>query len=107
MKNAALLDSLSKCINYCNYCADSCLREDNVKEMADCIRTDWVCASVCSATADVLATNYPAEVLVGYCKEICERCADECRKHTAAHCQECAQACEECARACEDYFDRE
>ncbi|RNL87244.1 four-helix bundle copper-binding protein [Sinomicrobium pectinilyticum] len=104
MRNSELLASLSNCINHCNYCADACLEEENVKEMIDCIRTDRVCASVCAATADVLATNYPAEVLVGYCQEICERCAEECKSHEAEHCQKCARACEECARACEKFF---
>lgn len=104
MRNSELLKTLSNCINHCNYCADACLDEENVKEMIDCIRTDRACALVCSATADILATSYPARDLVSYCKELCEKCAEECNKHETEHCKDCARACEECARACEAYL---
>ena len=49
MRNEKLISALGNCINHCNYCADACLDEDNVKMMVDCIRTDRVCAEVCSS----------------------------------------------------------
>lgn len=100
-----MLNALGNCINHCNYCADACLEEENVKMMKDCIRTDKVCAEVCSALNTVLATGYQnVEGLVKYCMEICNACAQECSKHDHDHCQKCAQACRECVEACEQYL---
>lgn len=100
-----MIHALGNCINHCNFCADSCLDEDDVKKMVDCIRTDKVCAEVCSALSQVLATSYSdVRGLVQYCKKVCEACADECGKHEAQHCKDCAKACQECVKACEAYL---
>lgn len=105
MRNEKLLHALGNCINHCNYCADACLDEDDVKKMVDCIRTDRVCAEVCSTLNQVLATGYKdVKALVEYCKKVCEACAKECGKHEAQHCKDCAKACEECVKACEAYL---
>ncbi|MDR5591978.1 four-helix bundle copper-binding protein [Christiangramia sp. SM2212] len=104
MRNEKLISALGNCINHCNYCADACLDEDNVKMMKDCIRTDRVCAEVCSTLNQVLATNYKdVQGLVDYCKKVCQACADECGKHDHQHCKDCAKACQECVKACEAY----
>ncbi|MFD1094131.1 four-helix bundle copper-binding protein [Salegentibacter chungangensis] len=105
MRNEKLIQALCNCINHCNYCADACLDEDNVKMMVDCIRTDRVCAEVCSTLNQVLATGYKdINDLVAYCRKICDACAEECRKHDAKHCQDCAKACGECAAACDAFL---
>jgi hypothetical protein len=31
---------------------------------------------------------------------VCQACGDECAKHQARHCQDCAAACRRCAEAC-------
>ena len=105
MRNEKLISALGNCINHCNYCADACLDEDDVKKMVDCIRTDKVCAEVCSTLNQVLATSYKdVKGLVEYCKKVCQACADECGKHEAQHCKDCAKACKECVSACEAYL---
>ncbi|HKL37020.1 MAG TPA: four-helix bundle copper-binding protein [Salegentibacter sp.] len=105
MRNEKLIAALGNCINHCNYCADACLDEDNVKMMKDCIRTDRVCAEVCAALNQVLAIKYnDVEGLVEYCKKVCQSCADECSKHDHQHCKDCAEACKECVSACEAYL---
>ncbi len=105
MRNEKLIHALGNCINHCNYCADACLDEDNVKMMVDCIRLDRVCAEACSALAQILAIDYDkVQGLVDYCKEICEACAEECAKHEHQHCKDCADACRKCADACETYL---
>lgn len=104
MRNQELINKLYDCAAACNYCADACLDEDNVKMMVQCIRLDKVCAATCVATAKALAitiSNSGIEGLIEYCKEICRKCGDECSKHEAQHCQECAKACKECVEACE------
>lgn len=105
MRNEKLLSTLGNCINHCNYCADACLDEDNVKMMKDCIRIDRVCAEACAALNQILATSYSdVNALVEYCKKVCQDCADECDKHDHQHCKDCAQACRECVEACEAYL---
>ena len=104
MKYKELTHTLYDCINHCNYCADSCLEEEDVAKMRDCIRTDRVCAEVCSSLSQILATSYPDILgLVEYCEKICRACARECAKHEHGHCLECAEACRKCAEACKGY----
>lgn len=105
MKNSKLIEALNNCVTHCNHCADACLDSDDIKMMVSCIRTDRVCAEVCSTTAEVLATSYKdVKDLVKYCHKICVACAEECEKHDHKHCQECADACRKCAEACEEYL---
>ncbi len=104
MRNEKLIQALGNCINHCNYCADACLDEHNVKMMVDCIRLDRVCAEACAALNQILAIKgSDARGLVDYCKKVCEDCAEECVKHEAQHCKACAKACRECVIACEAY----
>lgn len=105
MRNEKLITALGNCINHCNYCADACLDEDDVKKMVDCIRTDRVCAEACAALSQILAIDYnDVRGLVEYCQNVCGACADECEKHESNHCQECAKACRECENACQEFL---
>ncbi|MFC6859876.1 four-helix bundle copper-binding protein [Zunongwangia atlantica] len=105
MRSEKLVNALVDCVNHCNYCADACLDTDDIGMMKDCIRTDKVCAEVCSALAKV-AVIERANItdLVKYCAAICQQCADECKKHDHKHCQDCATACETCVEACNSYL---
>ncbi|MCF4100886.1 four-helix bundle copper-binding protein [Gillisia sp. M10.2A] len=105
MRNEKLIHALGNCINHCNYCADACLDEDNVKMMVKCIRTDKVCAEVCAALNQVLATGYTdVNDLVKYCIKVCKACAEECEQHDHKHCQDCAKACNDCVKACQEFL---
>lgn len=104
MRNEKLISSLGNCINHCNYCADACLDEDNLKMMVDCIRIDHVCAEACAALAQILATDYKnVQGLVDYCQQVCGECATECEKHDSQHCKDCAEACRKCEQACKEF----
>jgi hypothetical protein len=104
MRNEKLIHALGNCINHCNYCADACLDEENVKMMKDCIRLDRVCAETCAALNQVLSTKYKdVQGLIDYCIEVCDACAAECEKHEHQHCKDCAEACRKCADACRQY----
>lgn len=105
-KNNTLIESLQNCITACNYCASSCLDEDNVASMTDCIKKDWDCASICSMTLDLLLNDSDHTIkAVELCKDICAECAEECEKHDHDHCQECADACRRCEEHCRNYLN--
>ncbi len=106
MNKEMLLEKLAACIAACNHCADACLEEEHVQHMINCIRTDRVCAAVCTAVHQVAATRYSNMVdLLEVCIRICGECAAECEKHEHDHCRECARACRECAEACRSYMN--
>ncbi|MAP53536.1 four-helix bundle copper-binding protein [Altibacter sp.] len=105
MRHEKLIHALGNCINHCNYCADACLDEPNVKQMVSCIRTDRVCAEVCSTLNQLLAMDYKeVDDLVRYCIKVCKACAEECGQHDHDHCKQCAEACKKCIEACEDFL---
>ena len=107
MKNTKLIEALNNCATHCNYCADACLDEDNIKMMVNCIRNDKACAEICATTAKLLASNYEdVKSLVEACLKICQQCGDECAKHEHQHCQDCAEACKKCADACQEYLGK-
>ena len=103
-KTNHLLDTLMKCIAACETCGDKCLDEDNVAEMADCIRTDRACADACGITARFVSRNskYAKEYL-DLCRAICEDCEAECDMHDHKHCKVCAKVCRETMEAIDAY----
>lgn len=103
----ALLDKLLACKQACEHCFDACLQEDDVKMMAECIRTDRECADICGIVINYAHRESPIfEDLVAACKKACDLCAQECEKHADHHdhCKQCAIACRECEAACQAYL---
>ncbi|PKR77153.1 four-helix bundle copper-binding protein [Halalkalibacillus sediminis] len=100
-ENQSLISALHDCMAACNHCYDSCLKEDDVKMMAECIRLDRECADICGFFEQALLRDTPFKAeLAKVCAEICEACGKECEKHDHDHCQECAKACFNCAKEC-------
>ncbi len=105
MKNQKLIDALTACIVQCNYCASACLDGDHVKMMAKCIKTDIICAEICSATLKLVAMDASlAKEMVKLCQKSCKECGDDCAKHDHQHCKDCAEACKKCEEACKAYL---
>jgi len=99
--NDELIKTLDICIAACNFCASSCLKEENEHMMAHCISLDMDCADVCRTAAVLLARDSPhGKHLLRECIELCTACAEECEKHDMDHCKACAKACRDCAEAC-------
>ena len=99
--NSQLIQTILECAMACEYCAASCLKEDDVKNMADCIALDRDCADICFLAAQLLQRDSPiARQYLLICEEMCRICAGECSKHEHDHCKQCAQACLACAEAC-------
>lgn len=101
MENRQCVDTCLDCAAMCNYCAHSCLQEDNVNMMAECIRMNLECAAMCKAAAEMMIYDSSnAKELCQLCAQICDNCAAECGKHEHGHCKECAETCRRCAEEC-------
>lgn len=101
-----IIHSLSECVIACETCLASCLEEDNVKQMTECIKLDRDCADTCSLAVQFLSRNSGiSKSIIGLCADICAQCAEECEKHDHDHCQKCAEACRKCEETCKTYLD--
>jgi len=99
--NHQLEQTILNCAMACEYCATACLKEEDVKNMTDCIALDRDCADVCILAAKLLKRDSSiAKQYLLLCEEICRMCADECSKHEHDHCRQCVEACLTCAEAC-------
>ena len=97
-----------ECAQICTSCADACLMEESVAELAQCIRLDLDCAETCVLTGSLLSRIGTAEdalrqLQLRACLLACLACEAECARHaeTHEHCRICAQACRTCREACE------
>jgi hypothetical protein len=102
-KFQSCIDACLDCAQACEQCADACLGEKDVAKMAECIRTDRDCASMCWTTATLMNRN--SQFSAQACEllaQFCEACAQECEKHDMQHCQDCANSCRKCAAECRE-----
>jgi hypothetical protein len=79
---ARTIEALIECANTCSQCADACLSEDSVADLAKCIRLNLDCAEVCLVTSRSLSrqTEYDANLtrpLLEACAAACKSCGDE------------------------------
>ncbi|HEY0029879.1 MAG TPA: four-helix bundle copper-binding protein [Bacteroidia bacterium] len=104
MENKKLIDELHFCAAQCNHCYDACQMEKDKEELKRCMVLDLDCADICRLTAQVLERNSEtADLFLKFCAEICEKCAEECDKHSQLeHCKKCAEACHRCAEMCQN-----
>ncbi|MFP7484362.1 four-helix bundle copper-binding protein [Priestia filamentosa] len=97
----SIIETLHECMSTCNHCYDACLKEDDVKMMAQCIHLDRECADICAYLEQALGRGTPfVPELAQVCADICEACGTECKKHDHDHCQKCAEVCFKCAEEC-------
>lgn len=97
------IDACNECVAICNHCLSSCLQEEDVSKMAECIRLDYECVIVCRAAADLMSTGSKyVPPMCQLCAEVCNACAEECGKHDNDHCRQCAETCKRCAEMCMD-----
>jgi hypothetical protein len=105
------IEACFACGHACTLCADACLGEEAVADLAKCIRLNLDCADVCATTGRVLSRQLAIDIglaraLVEACATACRACAEECDRHAQEmnmeHCRVCAEACRTCERACDD-----
>ncbi|GGG18384.1 four-helix bundle copper-binding protein [Pontibacter sp. FD36] len=101
--NRELVSVLAECAAACNYCAVSCLQEDDVKMMERCIRLDLDCAAICKMALDYVSRDSTMKRdVLDLCARVCRECGAECEKHShMEHCRMCAEACRRCEQACQ------
>lgn len=93
-KIQAAINVLNQCALACHHCSTACLDEPNPGEMLRCIKLDLDCAAMCEVTSAALARGSErAGWFANACAELCKACGQECEKHQAGHCQQCAEAC--------------
>ena len=101
VKYKACVDACLRAYAASSYCAASCLKEEHLHHMRNCIQLDMECSTICKAMAELLSMQSPFVFsLLPLCAEICESCAMECEKHEYDHCKECATLCRHCAEEC-------
>jgi hypothetical protein len=99
--NNDLVRTLAECAAACNYCAVSCLKEDDVKMMERCIRLDLDCAAICKMALDYASRDSTfSRQILDMCANVCRECGEECARHRHDHCLACAEACRRCEQAC-------
>lgn len=104
------IEACYDCAHACTACADDCLSEENVGQMAKCIRLNLDCADVCQTTGRVVSrqTEYDANLtraIVEACVQSCKSCGTECEQHGQQgmeHCRICSEACRRCEQACQE-----
>jgi hypothetical protein len=110
--NIALIRCIEECYDCaqtCTACADACVGEPMVQQMAQCIRTCLDCADVCLAAGALGSrrTGSNAHLIAGMlqlCEDACRISAQECLRHAdeMPHCRICAEACLDCEIACRE-----
>lgn len=95
------------CAQACIACADACLAEKAMVDLAQCIRLNADCADTCETLGRLASrrTGLNKDVLRGaieVCAMACDRCAEECERHASRyrHCAICAETCRRCAGQC-------
>jgi hypothetical protein len=103
------IEACLECATACNHCAVSCLQEENVQNLAKCIRLNLECAVMCRATAEKLSLgNAFAEEVSQLCADVAKACAAECEQLSSLpQCKECAAACNAVLRETADIQSNE
>lgn len=100
-KYSDCIEACQKCSTACGHCANSNLKEDDVKMMARCTQLCMECATLCDAASRLMSINgTQVRELCFICAITCDECAQECSKHPRDHCRRCAEACKRCAEEC-------
>ena len=91
----------------CCACADACLAEDSVRDLAPCIRACLDCADLCGAAGRIATRRSGSNrtvigAVLQACAEACARCAEACQRHASRieACRICAARCGHCEEAC-------
>ena len=100
------IDACLKCIASCYHCASMDLKEKDIAMMSRCVQLDMECATMCLTVVQLMSLESESvRNICWLCADVCNKCAEECEKHTHAHCKECAEACRKCANECNNIYE--
>ncbi len=99
----AAVDSVSRAIQVCGWCADQCIQAAD-PNMIECIRLCHDVAELGETVLSLLPRNsrYSQQILRAF-EQAAQACAQECGQHNHAHCQECAQVLPGAAQAVQQF----
>ena len=97
-KKPDLLGAVNNCTDRGERCIAHCLVsfQEGDTELADCASKVTEMIAICNGFSYLVAANssYNKDY-AAVCKQVCEDCAEECRKHDQHYeCKDCAEACE-------------
>jgi len=102
-----LVESLKNCDAACKNCAISCVEEEDIEKMSNCIKLNLHCAEVCHlALSLVIRDSEYAESAVELCINICAESATECDEYEHDQCLISAEACRRTAAHCRNYLEQ-
>lgn len=103
----ACIEATIVCSTTCKACADACLTQEVVGDLAQCVLASWECVDICHATWQLLML--PGEPnwrllqkQIAKCQDACLRTGAICALHAELHehCRACAESCGRCEEAC-------
>lgn len=110
---SSYIRTIFECADACLSCADACLAEEQVQNLARCIRLNQDCCEICEVTGKILSRqtepdNAVIRAQIQACAAACQACAAECDRHARQHehCRICAEACRQCEDACTEALDK-
>jgi Cys-rich four helix bundle protein (predicted Tat secretion target) len=93
-----LLNAVNQCTDKGERCIAHCLVsfQEGDLELADCAAKVHEMQAICGAYSYLLAANSEySGAYAAVCKQVCEDCETECRKHEKhIECEACADACD-------------
>jgi len=93
-----LLNAVNQCTDKGERCIAHCLVsfQEGDLELADCAAKVHEMQAICGAYSYLLAANSEySRAYATVCKQVCEDCETECRKHEKhIECEACADACD-------------
>lgn len=92
------IETCNEAARVCEWCATESLGSDGMER---CVRLCRDVADIASLHARLLARDAEyGDDLATVCADVCEACAEECRRHDSDHCNRCAEVLSECAERC-------
>lgn len=106
---ADVIEAAENCAIACSHCASACLNEDDVEDLAECIRLDLDCAELCRVLSALMSRGSRfSKEMCRVCAVAAEACARECERQVdLPHCRICAEVCRRCADMCRAFASAE
>ncbi|TPN84452.1 four-helix bundle copper-binding protein [Aquimarina algicola] len=107
MGKKEIIEAFVECAAHCRNCAYSCLKEEEIDDLKNCITINTLTAEIVEKMALGISTSSDAEeMVIRHCRSQILACAEECEIHDYAYCKECAIACKKAVTVCDSYLSK-